>query len=49
MGVLDKLKGLPNFNELKGSFGEHLTKYYAKIMTDTLILFPVCFKIIIES
>ena len=41
MGVLDKLKGLPNLNELKGSFGEQLTKYYAKIMTDTLILHDV--------
>lgn len=41
MGLLDGLKKLPTANELKGSFGEWLTKYYTKIMTDALILHDV--------
>lgn len=38
MGMLDKLKDLPTANEIKGSFGEQFVKYYAKTVTDTLIL-----------
>lgn len=41
MGLLDGLKKLPTANELKGSFGEWLTKYYSKIMTDALVLHDV--------
>ncbi|MBE6767292.1 MAG: hypothetical protein E7549_00090 [Ruminococcaceae bacterium] len=41
MGLLDFLKQLPSVNELKGSLGEQLTKYYAKAMTDTLVLHDV--------
>ena len=41
MRVIEKLQGLPSLNELKGSFGEQLTKYYSKIMTDMLILHDV--------
>lgn len=41
MGLLDGLKKLPTANELKGSFGEWLTKYYSKMMTDALILHDV--------
>ncbi len=41
MGLLEKLQGLPTLNDIKGSFGEQLTKYYSKIMTDTLILHDV--------
>lgn len=41
MGLLDFLKKLPTKNELKGGFGEQLTKYYAKTMTDTLVLHDI--------
>lgn len=41
MGLLDGLKKLPTANELKGSFGEWLTKYYSKIMTNALVLHDV--------
>lgn len=41
MGLFDMLKKLPTLNEIKGSFGEQLTKYYSKIMNDTLILHDV--------
>lgn len=41
MGLLDELKKLPTGRELKGSFGEWLTKYYSKMMTDALILHDV--------
>lgn len=41
MGLLDKLRELPTLNEIKGSFGEQLTKYYSKAMTDALILHDV--------
>ena len=41
MGLLDFLQKLPTENELKGSFGEWLTKHYSKIMTDALILHDV--------
>lgn len=41
MGLTDKIKKLPTANELKGSFGEWMTKYYSKILTDTLILHDV--------
>lgn len=41
MGLLEKLQGLPSLNEMKGNFGEQLTKYYSKIMTDALVLHDV--------
>lgn len=41
MGLLDFVKQLPTLNELKGSFGEQLTKYYSKIMNDTFILHDI--------
>lgn len=41
MGLFDNLKNLPSLNEIKGSFGEQLTKYYSKITTDGLILHDV--------
>ena len=41
MGLLDKLYRLPSFDEMTGSFGELLTKYYSKVMTDALVLHDV--------
>ena len=41
MALLDFVKQLPTLNELKGSFGEQLTKYYSKIMNDTFILHDI--------
>lgn len=41
MGLLDIIKKLPTISEIKGNFGEQLTKYYSKIMTDTLVLHDV--------
>ncbi len=41
MGIFDELKKLSTGKELKGSFGEWLTKYYSKMMTDSLILHDV--------
>ena len=41
MGLLDFLKKVPTLNELTGSFGEQLAKYYAKTMTDALVLHDV--------
>lgn len=41
MGLIDLINKLPTQNELTGSFGEWLTKYYTKMMSDTLILHDV--------
>ncbi len=41
MGILDKLSKLPTKNELVGSFGEWLAKYYSKMMIDGLILHDI--------
>ena len=41
MGLIDLINKLPTQNELTGSFGEWLTKYYSKMMVDTLILHDV--------
>lgn len=41
MGLFEKLQGLPNLNEMKGNFGEQLTKYYSKVMYDAFILHDV--------
>lgn len=39
--ILDAISDLPNRNEMKGSFGEILAKYYSKITTDALVLHDV--------
>lgn len=41
MGLLDFIQKLPKENELKGSFGEWLAKYYSKIVTDALVLHDI--------
>lgn len=41
MGLFDKLRELPSMNEMKGSFGEILAKYYSKATTDALILHDI--------
>lgn len=41
MGLLDVIKGIPTLNEMQGNFGEQLTKYFSKNMTDALILHDV--------
>lgn len=41
MGIFDFLDKLPNLNEIKGSFGEVLTKYFAKLSTDAIILHDI--------
>ena len=41
MGLLDFIKTLPTLNELNGSFGEHLTKVFAKTFTDALVLHDI--------
>ena len=41
MSFFDLAKKLPTLNEIKGSFGEQLTKYYSKIMSDALILHDI--------
>ena len=41
MGLLDLIHKLPSVNEMTGGVGEQLAKYYAKIMTDTLVLHDV--------
>lgn len=41
MGLLDLIKKLPTQNELKGSFGEWLAKWYAKTFPGALVLHDV--------
>ncbi len=41
MGLIDFLNKLPTINEIKGNFGEQLTKYYSKVMLDALILHDI--------
>ena len=41
MGLSDLLKRIPTKNELKGGFGEWLTKYYSKSTIDALMLHDV--------
>ena len=41
MGVIEKLQGLPSLNEMKGSFGEQLTRYYSKVMYEAWILHDI--------
>ena len=41
MGLLDILKKIPSANEIKGSFGEYITKYYSKLFIDGLIIHDV--------
>lgn len=41
MGLLDVLKKIPSAKEMKGSFGEYLTKYYSKLVLDGLVIHDV--------
>lgn len=41
MSLFEKVKSFPFVNEIKGSFGEWMTKYYSKHFTDTLILHDI--------
>ncbi len=41
MTLQDFFNRIPTQNELKGSFGEWLTKHYSKVFTDTLVLHDV--------
>ena len=41
MGLLDILKKTPSAKELKGGFGEYLTKYYSKLVLDGLVIHDV--------
>ena len=41
MGLLDILNKIPSVNEMQGNFGEQLTKYNSKAMTDALVLHDV--------
>ncbi|MBQ5754292.1 MAG: NERD domain-containing protein, partial [Oscillospiraceae bacterium] len=41
MGLMDLLQNIPTANELNGSFGEYLTKFYSKATTDALVLHDV--------
>ena len=41
MGVLDILKKIPTAKEMKGGFGEYLTKYYSKLVLDGLVIHDV--------
>jgi len=41
MSLLEQFHNLPTLSELKGAAGEQLTKYYAKVMTDALVLHDV--------
>ena len=41
MGLIDMLKQLPTLNELTGSFGEWLAKWYAKTLPGALVLHDV--------
>ena len=41
MGLLDFIKKLPTLNEIKGSYGELLVKYYSKAMYDSLVLHDI--------
>lgn len=41
MGLLDVLKKIPSAKELKGGFGEYLTKYYSKLVLDGLVIHDV--------
>lgn len=41
MGLLDILKKIPTAKEMKGSFGEYLTKYYSKLVLGGLVIHDV--------
>lgn len=41
MSLSDLIKNFPSLNEIKGSFGEWMTKYYSEYLTDALILHDV--------
>lgn len=41
MGLLDVIKKIPSAKEVKGSFGEYLTKYYSKLVLDGLVIHDV--------
>ena len=41
MGLIDILKKIPTAKEMKGSFGEYLTKYYSQLVLDGLIIHDV--------
>lgn len=41
MGLLDVLKKIPSAKEIKGGFGEYLTKYYSKLVLDGLVIHDV--------
>lgn len=41
MGLLDILKKIPSAKEMKGGFGEYLTKYYSKLVLDGLVIHDV--------
>lgn len=41
MGIFDFFDKLPSAGELKGGFGEYLTKYYLKLTTDDLVLHDI--------
>ena len=47
MGINDILKTIqriPSLNEIKGSIGEYITKYYLNVTTDTLVLHDILIK-----
>lgn len=47
MGINDILKTIqkiPSLNEIKGSMGEYITKYYLNATTDTLVLHDILIK-----
>ena len=41
MGVLDVLKKIPSAKEMKGGFGEYLTKHYSQLVLDGLVIHDV--------
>lgn len=41
MGLIDFLKKIPTENEINGTLGEWLAKYYSKLMMDALVLHDV--------
>ena len=41
MGILDALKKISSAKEIKGGFGEYLTKYYSKLVLDGLVIHDV--------
>ena len=42
--ILKTIQKIPNLNEIKGSIGEYITKYYLNATTDTLVLHDILIK-----